>query len=441
MKILVIDVYGVGVDYCLRAQWAGHDVRHFLTPNSKYPDIGKGLTIRVQDWRKWMKWADLIVCTASAKYAADLEPYYEMGYPIFGANKGSAALELDRCVGMELLQAHGIETLPYTRFSKYEDALAHVRATNGSYACKPIGDADRSLSYVASGPDDMCTMMKRAQRLYGGAKQDFILQQKAVGVEFAVGGWFGPGGFNDVAEENFEHKPLYAGDTGPNTGEMGTAMKYCEIGQSKLFQQMLQPLAPALKALRFCGNIDVSVIIDEDGKPWPLEFTMRMGWPAFYLNQHLHKGDPVQWMKDLVDGTDSLKVSYDHCIGVCVVGPNFPHNSKISDECEGVPIYGINHENIANVHLCEVMAVEDEVFENEKWISKHLFATAGSWPLVIVGTGPSVVRAKDACYKVVKEVKIPNSHGYRPDIGDRCKRHIKTLQGLGYAKSWEYGDD
>jgi phosphoribosylamine--glycine ligase len=436
MKVLVIDVYGVAVDFCLRAQWAGHDVKHYLAPG-KYPDIGKGLTTRVKNWRDHMKWADLIVCTASAKYGWEIEDYYEAGYPIFGANEDCAALELDRCVGMEMLTNHGIDVLPYTRFSSYRDAVAHVRASNGSYACKPIGDAERCLSYVASGPDDMCAMIRRDMKMHGGAKQDFILQEKAEGVEFAVGGWFGPHGFNNVWEENFEHKKFFAGDTGPNTGEMGTAMKYTD--DSKLGEKLLRPLERALQAMKFVGNIDIACIINEKGA-WPLEFTMRMGWPAFYLNQHLHKGDPVGWMYDLVHGRDSLKVSYDHCVGVCVVGPNFPHNSKVADECEGIPIYGVNHDNIKNVHFCEVMAISDEVYEDDKWATKDLFATAGSWPLVVVGSGSSVVAAKKQAHDVLKQVRIPNSHGYRPDIGDRCQKHIKQLQSWGYAKSWEYGD-
>lgn len=438
MKILVIDSYGVGVDFCLRCQWEGHDVKHFITPNTKYPDIGKGLTHKVKNWRDHMKWADLIVMTASAKYGADLEQYFKADYPIFGANPASAEWELDRCVGQDILNAHGIQTLPYTRFSSYNDALAHVLNTCDSYACKPIGDADRSLSYVASGPDDMCAMMRRAQKLHGAAKQDFILQQKAVGVEYATAGWFGPHGFNNAIETNFEHKQLYAGDTGPNTGEMGTAMLYVE--KEKLFEMCLRPLEPALKALKFVGNIDVSVIIDEKGVPWPLEFTMRMGWPAFYLNQHLHKGSSVEWMYDLVHGRDSLKVSYDHCIGVCVVGPNFPHNSKSSDECEDIPIYGINPKNYNNVHLCEVKACKEEVYEEGEWHERHLFATAGSWPLVVVGTGSSVVAAKKQAHDVLKEVRIPNSHGFRPDIGDRCEKHLKQLQSMGYAKAWRYDD-
>jgi phosphoribosylamine---glycine ligase len=435
MKVLVIDVYGVGVDYCLRAQWAGHDVKHYLAPG-KRPNIGKGLTHRVESYEPWMRWADLIVCTASAKYGSVLEQYYAKGYPIFGANKAAAEWELDRCVGQQVLEDHGIKVLPYSRFSSYDDAIAYVHQSAGDFVCKPIGDADRALSYVGKGPDDLKAMMKRAKRVYGSAKQDFILQDKCKGIEFAVGGWFGPHGFNDVWEENFEHKKLFAHDIGMNTGEMGTAMKY--VHKSKLAEMMLAPLEPALKAIKFCGNIDVSVMIDDKGIPWPLEFTMRMGWPAFYLNQHLHKGDPVNWMYDLVHGKDSLKVSYDHCIGVCVVGPSFPHCHVPHEEVDGIPIFGISESNIENVHLCEIMAGEHEVYEGGSWQSRDLFSTAGEWPLVIVGTGASVALAKSEAYKVVGDIKMPNSPSYRHDIGDRCEKNIKDLKAMGYAKEWVF---
>src|ERR1700730_3988184 len=163
MKVLMIDVYGTGVDFCVRAQEAGHEVKHFLVPG-KRPNIGAGLTSRVKDWRSWMTWADLIMCTASAKYGWELEPYYEKGFPIFGANQAAARWELDRCEGQSILEAHGIQVLPYTRFSGYDDAIATIKARGDEFACKPIGDADRALSYVGKGPDDLVAMMKRAKK-------------------------------------------------------------------------------------------------------------------------------------------------------------------------------------------------------------------------------------------------------------------------------------
>jgi phosphoribosylamine---glycine ligase len=436
MNILVIDVYGTGVDFCLRCQWAGHKVKHFLSP-SKRPNIGRGLTTRVSDWRQHMRWADLILCTASAKYAWEMEEWYEKGYPIFGANEDSAKWELDRCVGMQVLEQHGIECAPYRRFDSYDDAISHVRGTNGTYACKPIGDADRALSYVSKGPDDMVSQLKRAKKT-DTKKQPFILQEKLSGVEVAVAGWFSAKcGWVGPWEENFEHKKFMAGDIGMNTGEMGTAMKYTD--DSALADYFLKPLTNALHALHFNGNVDVSCMIDEKGQPWPLEFTMRLGWPAFYLNSHLHKGDPAEWMHALLYGEDKLKVSYEHCIGVCVVGPTFPHCHVPHEEVEGVPIFGINPKNVRDIHFVEVMAGEEEVYEEDSWAMRHLFVTAGEWPLVVVTSGSSVRDAADRAYARIGELKIPNSPTWRPDIGKRLEEDLPALKKLGFCKSWEYG--
>lgn len=437
MKLLVIDIDRSGVDICLRAQWAGHDVRHYIAP-SKRPNVGRGLTTRVADWRKHMDWADLILTTGSAKYGWEMEDYYEAGYPIFGSNEDSAEWELDRCVGMEILRKHGIDCPGYRKFDDFDTAIAHVRATKASYVCKPVGEANRALSYVGKGCDDMVSQLRRAKRMHGRPDQPFILQEKKEGVEVAVAGWFGPSGWVGGWEENFEHKKLFAHDLGINTGEMGTVMKYVE--KSALADAMLKPLTSALHALKFVGNIDVNLIIDDAGNLWPLEFTMRLGWPAFYLHTHMHKGDPIQWMRDLIDGKDSLQYSSDICVGVCVVGPGFPHIHLPHEEVEGIPLFGINPDNIDRIHLMEVMAGKEDCCENGKWEERELFVTAGEWLATVCGTGSTVRRAQKQAYDTIKEMVIPNSPAYRHDIGDRLGDHLKVLKKLGYCKEWDYGD-
>lgn len=437
MKVLVIDIHGSAVDFCLRAQWAGHDVRHYLAP-SKRPNIGRGLTTRVEDWRKHMKWADLILMTSSVKYAWELEDYFEAGYPIFGSNEDSAKWELDRVVGMEVLDRHGIDVPSYRKFTDFDSAIQHVKTTEQSFVMKPIGEADRSLSYVGKGPADLVSQLKRAKKMFGAPKQPFILQEKVEGVEVAVAGWFGPGGWVGPWEENFEHKKLYAHDLGNNTGEMGTVMKY--VDSSPLADKMLKPLTQALHAIHFVGNIDVNTIIDDKGNIWPLEFTMRLGWPAFYLHTHMHKGDPVQWMKDLIEGRDSLTVSYDVCVGVLVVGPSFPHSKVLHEEVDGVPLFGINQGNIKNIHPIEVMAGREEVYEGGKWEEREIFVAAGEEFMTVCGTGRTVADAQKEAYDTIKQVVIPNSPAYRHDIGDRLKDHLRELKSMGYCKEWVYGN-
>ena len=89
---------------------------------------------------------------------------------------------------------------------------------------KPSGDVeDKALSYVSKSPADMVYMLERWKKAQKH-KSPFILQEFVDGIELAVGGWFGPGGFNEGWCENFEFKKLMPDDLGPATGEQGTVL-------------------------------------------------------------------------------------------------------------------------------------------------------------------------------------------------------------------------
>jgi len=89
---------------------------------------------------------------------------------------------------------------------------------------------------------------------------------------------------------------------------------------------VLEPLEPELIRQGYTGYIDVSVMIDKKGTPWPLEFTCRPGWPLQQILQCLHTGDPAQWMLDALHGHDSLKVKSDIATGVVMAIPDFPYS-------------------------------------------------------------------------------------------------------------------
>src|SRR5580692_2206812 len=143
-------------------------------------------------------------------------------------------------------------------------------------------------------------MLDAWRRRHGRSKGPLMLQQKVKGIEFAVGSWFGPGGFAGGWEENFEHKKLYAGDIGPNCGEMGTVLRY--VRRSKLADRLLKPIEEELHRIGYVGCVDVNAIVDEDGNAWPLEFTNRLGWPAWNISQALLESDPVEFLYDLAGG-------------------------------------------------------------------------------------------------------------------------------------------
>src|SRR5258708_5686755 len=141
-------------------------------------------------------------------------------------------------------------------------------------------------------------------------------------------------------------------DIGVATGEQGTVLRI--VKKSKLADMMLIPLEEQLQKAGFIGNIDVNCIIDEHGTPWPIEFTMRPGWPAFNIQQILNKGDHAEWLMDLWEGKDARNWEMDTiALGVVMSIPNYPftHTNKTED-VKGIPIYG--DLNKPCIHLFEV---------------------------------------------------------------------------------------
>lgn len=434
MNILIIDQMGAALDIALRYIAHGHKVRVFIrhTKDGARSRVGDGLIERIAHWEPSMKWADLIFVTDNTYYIAGLDRYHKQGYPIFGPTMAATELELNRKKGDEIFKKAGIATIPSTQFTKYDEALAFVKKTMKRYVSKPDDDDDKSMSYVSKGPADLVYMIehwKKANKI----KSSFILQEFTAGTEMAVGGWFGPGGFNKQLCENWEFKKLMNDDLGVATGEQGTILRY--VSESKLADKVLLPLEGILHGLGYVGYIDVNCIIDDKGNPWPLEFTMRPGWPCFQIQTSLHKGDDAEWMLDLVDGHDSLKTSNKVACGVVLSVPDYPYSRLTKKEVTGIPIYGVDMEDaLTDFHLSEAMWGKAPIEENGKIKEKEMFVSAGDYILTVCGSGSTIDEARTKAYKNVKKVSMPNSMMYRTDIGCRLEEQLPKIQEHGFAE-------
>jgi phosphoribosylamine--glycine ligase len=437
VKILLIDHCGAAVDWAMTCQDWGHEVRMYVSKTKEgwRSPIGDGIIPRVEEWKSSMKWADLIFLTDNVVYLKDLESYRKAGYPIVGPSFEAAKWELDREVGQEVFKKAGINVMDSTEFTDYDTAIKHVLKTMDRYVSKPSGDADKALSYVSKSPADMIFMLEYWKKA-GKNKAPFILQKFNPGIEMAVGGWFGPGGWSKWFCENFEHKKLMPGDSGCNTGEQGTCLRY--VKNSKLAEEVLKPITSFLHKIGYVGYLDVAVIIDKNGVPWPLEFTCRPGWPCFVIQTALHTGDPAQWLLDLFNGKDTLEVNDEIATGVVVSIPPYPYPIKDLKQVCGFPIYGIDSMLTEDIKLCEVMKGVAPLEVDGKIIKSEMYVTAGNYVLVACGTDYTVEGSAKRAYRAIKKCEIPNSPGFRDDIGERLKKQLPDLQDLGYAESWAY---
>ena len=439
MKVLILDIEGegTGVDLAVRAQDAGHNIRYWLPTHQgdEFP-YGKGLVPRPKEWESSMDWADLIVMTGNSKYAGKLAEYFGKGYPIFGPNIKGAELELDRGKGQELLKQYGIETVPYTVVDSVEDAIKLVCLTETGYAMKPWGgDGDKSMTCVAADPNHAIFTLKQWEKL-GKFKGQLMMQELVKGVEIGIAGWFGPGGWNRAIEESFEHKKFMNDDLGENTGEMGTVIRH--VTKSKLFDMVLDPITDYLHSCNYVGDCSVNCIIPEDGIPRPLEFTMRLGWPDFCIRQALIRSDPVEWMLDLVQGTDSLDVSTDIAVGVLLAHGDFPKAHDPLLTWMGYPIEGITSDNLKNIHFQQVMWGSAPRLVKGKVKNEEMYLTAGNYTLVVTGTGKTVEKAQKKAYELAWELKWPSNIMFRTDIGKRLEDQLEEIQKHGFATGMKY---
>ena len=438
MKILLIDPTASFLDFGLRAEAQGHEVRWFLGPDKlngggRYV-VGDGLLHKIPDFRSSMKWADLILNSDNSKYTHELEGYRQRGFPLFCANIECTEWELDRMKGQEILERCGIPCLESIPFKRYDEAMAHQMANlDTRYVSKPCADVDKSLSYVSKGACDMLFMLEHWKSLRK-KPVPFIFQPFFPGIEMAVGGWMGRDGFAHCVLENFEFKKFMNDDKGVNTGEQGTAMKYVSCDDSLLAQKVLLPLESELIRNGYTGYIDVAVMINDKGEICPLEFTSRHGWPLFQIQQALHP-DVANWMLDLLEGKDTFQPYDDVAVGVVVTMPEFPYSHLTRKEVTGFPVWGITPQNRYNIHPAEMMLGEGYNAEGKK---EPMMVSAGDYLLVASGTASTVSKAKDRAYKIIDGLEIPNSPMYRTDIGCRLEKQLPKLQSLGYATAWEF---
>ncbi len=437
-NVLVIDVENQALDFVLRCVDAGHSVRWWQEANHQHqPKDGNGFRgfEKVADWRTSMKWArdGLIFITGNCKFMRELDRFRDIGFKIFGPTYKSAQLEIERGVGMETLKQAGIDVPHYETFDSLESACKFARKSDKPYVFKPLGSADdKSLTFVSNDPAEMVGWIERQIRRGLNIKGQCMLQEKIdMCCEIGVAGWFGPQGFlTGKYQLSWEHKKLMNDEVGPQTGETVSLCKYVE--SDRLITEMLLPMEKYLLKAGHTGDLCVGLGIDKKGKAWPFEFTARAGWPAFFVQVASHKGDPVKWMIDLLNGEDTLKVKDDVAIGVVMAQPKCPYNVSKPADVEGNPISGLDEDLDDAYHPIGVMMGKGPKMDDGNVTDGYVPQTTGEYVLCVTGLGKTISDAKEKVYKSVGKIHFADAI-YRTDGGDKVTKVLPKLHEFGIA--------
>jgi len=402
-----------------------NNVKYYQKNQDEDLDVANGFIEKVSNYEEFLDWADVIIFDDTLGQGKLADELRKKGKLVVGGTVYSDRLEDDRSFGQEELKAAGVNILPYKDFTSFDEAIQHVKDNPQAYVIKPTGQTEASTKGILfigeqTNGSDVIHVLNDYKDAWAESIPQFQLQKKISGIEVAVGAFYDGHRFIYPINVNFEHKKLFNGNIGPDTGEMGTSMFWSS--PNKMFNDTLNKMEKKLKG--YVGYMDLNCIVNEEGI-FPLEFTSRFGYPTIFIQMDGIISPLGEFFYELAAGNNpKLEVKPGFQVGVRIVVPPFPFNDKetFNVKSKGSVIYFKKNKEGAHI--------EDVKLVRNKWI---VAGTSGV-VLTVCGTGISMKDAQSQAYSRINNINIPRMY-YRTDIGDRWYEDGDKLHSWGYLRS------
>lgn len=420
-KFLFVSKYGETLDTAYTILLEGNLVKMFIEEKAS-KEIGFGFVPKVQDWKKHIDWADIVIFdfTGYGKICSELK---RSGKLVVGGTEYTDNLELDRNFGNNELKKHKIKVLPSKEFENFQDAIQYVEKHPDAYVIKPSGEIQDIKQLLFVGTDeaglDVIRVLKAYEKSWGNKFGNFQLQKKVKGVEISVAAFFNGTEFLHPINITFEHKKLFPKELGVSTGEMGTSMFWTK--DSPIFDATLKKFEATFAKHNFVGHIDINCIVNGNGI-YPLEFTSRFGYPQICI-QRAGITEPIGHLFLKMASGQKFKIATKKGfqVGAFIVVPPFPYEDKKTFELfskDSIVIFKKDmKEGLHPMHVKKV---------NGEWLITGDTGIA----VLVSGTGITMKDAQRMMYNRIQNVIVNNCY-YRTDIGDRWFEDSDKLWSWG----------
>lgn len=418
MKILVIG--SGGREHALCWKLAQHpDAEIYAAPgNIGMIDVATLVNIKVDDIQGLVDFAkaeaiDLTVVGPELPLTLGVvDAFQEAGLACFGPNKAAARLEGSKAFSKELMKKYNIPTAAFDTFTEVAPAKAFVdeigvpcvvkadglAAGKGVIICMTREEADKAI-------EDMLS-----DHAFGDASATIVIEEYMEGPEVSVLA-FADGKHVLPMVSAQDHKRIFDGDKGPNTGGMGAyspAPVYTEELSKLVNETIIAPTIAAMAAegAPFTGILYTGLMLTEKG-PRVLEYNVRFGDPETQPIMVRMKSDIVDLFQACLDGTlDQATLEWYDEAAVCVImaSGGYPASSE-----KGVPIHGL-----------DTIAEEDAiVFHSGTALKDDQIVTNGGRVLGVTAKDTTIKGAIDKAYAAVEKITFDHMQ-FRRDIGARA---------------------
>lgn len=339
-----------------------------------------------------------------------VDVFEAQGLRVFGPRKNAAILEGSKAFSKDLMKKYNIPTAAYENFTDPQAALEYLKTSKFPIVLKADGLAlgkgvliCNSYEEAEAGVREIMTDKK-----FGSAGNCMVIEEFMTGREVSVLSYVDGKTIKPMTSAQ-DHKRAGDGDTGLNTGGMGTFSPspfYTEEIDEFCRKYIYQPTVDAMAAegREFKGIIFFGLMLTEDG-PKVLEYNARFGDPEAQVVLPRMKTDIVDVFEACIDGKlDQIDLQFEDNAAVCVVlaSDGYPVSYK-----KGYLIEGL-----------ETFKGKDGyyVFHAGTAKGKDGIVTNGGRVLGVTATGPDLKAARKNAYEAVDWVNFENKY-YRNDIG------------------------
>jgi phosphoribosylamine--glycine ligase len=344
--------------------------------------------------------------------AGIVDAFRAAGLRIFGPSRMAAQLEASKDFAKRFMQRHDIPTARSATFTDAKAAHAYVMKHGAPIVIKADGLAAGKGVVVAESVDEAhraIEQMLEGSHL-GAAGHRVVIEEFMQGEEASFIVMVDGSHVLPLATSQ-DHKRIFDGDRGPNTGGMGAYSPAPVVTPEVHHRVMSEIIDPTVKAMAaegvpYMGFLYAGLMIGADGAPRVVEFNCRLGDPETQPILMRLKTDLLSIVDHAIDGTlDEVEADWDRraALGVVVAAAGYPGEPRKGDVIERLPA------STEDTHIFHAGTAEKD----------GRVVTAGGRVLCVTALGDKAKIAAERAYQVLEHVRFDGMQ-YRSDIGHRA---------------------